>query len=79
MKLWHVVEGEGVGSSDPRVDWFTNRKEAMRCRATWLSEHQEEAEEGEDVAGLVEVLTVDVPTTRDSLVRWLTAYAVKAD
>jgi hypothetical protein len=78
MKLWHVVEGEGVGSSDPRVDWFTNKKAAMLCRATWLSEHQEEADEGEDVTGLVEVLPVDVPTTRDALARWLFAYNVKA-
>jgi hypothetical protein len=78
MKLWHVAEQEGVDSSDPRVDWFPNKRDAVSCQKRWLSEHADVADEGEDVSERVKIERIEVPTSRDALARWLFAYDVKA-
>ena len=77
MKLWHVAEQEGVGSSDPRVDWFSNKRDAVNCQKTWLREHADEADDGDAVPERVEIERVDVPTSRNALARWLFAHGVK--
>jgi hypothetical protein len=55
--------------------FFAFHRQSAYWHSSWACK---EADEGEDVTGLVEVLPLDVPTTRDSLVRGLSAYAVKA-
>lgn len=78
MKLWHVAEEEGVGSADPRVNWFTNKRDAVKCQKDWLSEHADEADDEDDVSDRVEMKQIDVPTNRAELARWLFAMGVKA-
>lgn len=76
MKIWNVVEDEGLGGANARQCWFTSRKEAFACRAAWLNEH--EAADGIFNAARVRIKQVEIPTTKAALTRWLSAYSVRA-